>query len=79
MKDALQRTITWLLSMFERGGPQVKKVAYLFVIVTGMGCLIADLAIERTLQTTWVAALGLLVGAVTGSYLGAKQIEKGKQ
>jgi hypothetical protein len=69
---------TWFNTVLSPGGPQSKKLAYLFIIFNGMGCLIVDLLFERTLTPTWVAAFGLLVGAVTGSYLGGKAIEKEK-
>ena len=69
--------MNWINQMLGRGGTQVKKVAYIFVVFCGMACLIMDLQIERKLSTTWVTAFGLLTGFVTSGYAIGKAIDKG--
>jgi len=68
--------VNWINSVLGRGGPQVKKVAYLLTVSVGLACLVADLCIERTISTTWVAALGVITGFVTTGYVWAKKIEQ---
>lgn len=53
-----------------------KKIAYLFTVMVGNTCLMYDLYLEKTLTTSWVAALGVLTAFVTTGYLGGKYLLK---
>ena len=66
--------MNWINRVLGHGGPQAKKVAYLGTVCVGLSCLVIDLYMERTLSTTWVAALGVITGFVTTGYVMGKKI-----
>ena len=63
---------SWFSSLLARGGPQTKKLAYLWVILCTTIWL--TIGIWRPFTTEWNVALGLLLTAVTTGYVGGKKV-----
>jgi hypothetical protein len=65
-----------LLNLLGTGGWQVKKVAYLLVIIASIVWLSIELG--KGFTETWKTVYGMLVLAVTTGYLGGKKITAGQ-
>lgn len=63
---------SWISSLLARGGPQTKKLAYLWVILCATIWL--TIGIWRPFTAEWNVALGLLLTAVTTGYVGGKKV-----
>jgi len=63
---------SWLSSLLGRGGPQTKKLAYLWVILCATIWL--TIGIWRPFTAEWNVALGLLLTAATTGYVGGKKV-----
>lgn len=61
-----------LRALLSRGGPQTKKLAYLWVILCSTIWL--TIGIWRPFTAEWNVALGLLLTAVTTGYVGGKKV-----
>ena len=68
--------MTNAMNLLGHGGWQTKKLAYALVAVAGIVWLSVDLRLG--IRSDWNAAFLILVGMVTGGYLGGKQIAKGQ-
>ena len=65
-----------LLNMLGVGGWQVKKFAYLLVIISSVVWLSVE--IRNGISSSWCTAYTILIGAVTTGYLGGKKIAAGQ-
>ena len=62
----------FVLGLLGRGGPQTKKLAYLWVVFCSTIWL--TIGIWRPFSAEWNVALGLLLTAVTTGYVGSKKV-----
>lgn len=71
--------MTWLKQLFDAGDPSasLRHTAYAAVVGSGIGWLTVDIA-RGPMTTTWVAAFGILVGAVTTAKIQEKPAEAAK-
>jgi len=65
-----------LINLLGTGGYQVKKVAYLLVIIASIVWLSVE--VRHGLSSSWCTAYAMLLGAVTTGYLGGKKIAAGQ-
>ena len=61
-----------LMGLLGRGGPQTKKLAYIWVVFCSTIWL--TIGIWRPFSAEWNVALGLLLTAVTTGYVGGKKV-----
>lgn len=62
----------FVLGLLGRGGPQTKKLAYIWVIACSTIWL--TIGIWRPFSAEWNVAFGLLLTAVTTGYVGGKKV-----
>ena len=66
------RPFEWLNGVLGRGGPQTKKLAFLYGIVVASVWLTIGLWVP--IRSEWNVALALFLGAVTTGYVGGKKV-----